>query len=559
MRYRRSILAPVAVLATAVITGGWFLQRGVDQEQNVYFQARLFQEVVDRISSDFVEAVPKDSLYHSAITGLIKELKDPNSSFMAASEYENLRIRTQGDYGGVGLEITERDNYVTVVSTIPGTPGTRAGLRPGDQFVEIDGKPAEGMDSDKAVDLLRGPAGTEVSVKVRRLGVEQPISFTIKRERIHLKSVPFALALPNGIAYVPLQVVRETSSQELKAALDSLKSVRALRGIVLDLRGNPGGLLEQGIAVSDLFVKRGAEVVETRGRAAHQSETFKAPSGDRYENVPIAVLVDEYSASAAEIISGALQDHDRGLILGMPSYGKGSVQTLFRVSGGNVLRLTTARWYTPLGRSIDKPHELQLKARETGTLTLNGTLTTPPTLAGRPTLKSESGRTLYGGGGITPDVIVLADTLTTQEQMAVRQLYHQAGAYESASFNFGVRLIQQQPGLRPGFTISDPDLDRLYQSLPDSLQAEVTREDFSKASRWIRYDLERKVARQKWGEAAEFERTIPYDLQLKAALDLLTRADSPATLFHAAEEARSRTLGSGPGAAAAARNRPGAG
>src|SRR6185295_1143984 len=162
MRYRRSILAPIAVLGVAVITGGWFLQRGVDQEQNVYFQARLFQEVLDRIASDFVEPVPKDSLYHSAIDGLIKELKDPNSSFMEAAEYENLRIRTQGDYGGVGLEITEREGFVTVVTTIPGTPGTRAGLRPGDQFVEIDGKNAEGMDSDKAVDLLRGPAGTDV-------------------------------------------------------------------------------------------------------------------------------------------------------------------------------------------------------------------------------------------------------------------------------------------------------------------------------------------------------------------------------------------------------------
>lgn len=543
MRYRRSIFAPIAVLGVAVVTGGWFLQRGVDQEQNVYFQARLFQEVVDRISSDFVEPVPKDSLYHSAVTGLIKELKDPNSSFMAADEYENLRIRTQGDYGGVGLEITERDNFVTVVSTIPGTPGTRAGIRPGDQFVEIDGKPGDGMDADKAVDLLRGAAGTEVEVEVRRLGVDQPISFTLKRERIHLKSVPYGLSLPGGIAYVPLNVVRETSSAELKSALDSLKGTSGLRGIVLDLRGNPGGLLEQGIAVSDLFVPKGSAVVETRGRAANQSERFSAPTGDHYPNVPIAVLVDEYSASAAEIISGALQDHDRGLIVGMPSYGKGSVQTLFRVSGGNVLRLTTAKWFTPLGRSIDKPHDLQLKARETGTLTLNGTLTTPPLLEGRPTLKSEKGRTLYGGGGITPDVIVLADTLTTSEQTAVRALYRQAGAFESAAFEFAVRLIQERPGLTPDFRITDLDLDRLYQGLSDTMKTEIPRDAFEKASRWVRYDLERKVARQKWGESAEFQRTMPYDLQLKAALDLLRKADSPTALFQSAEEAQARRAG----------------
>src|SRR5262245_60000181 len=295
MRYRRAILAPFAVLATAIITGGWFLQQGVGQEQNVYFQARLFQEVVDRIASDYVERVAKDSLYHSAITGVIKELEDPNSSFMEADEYENLRIRTQGDYGGVGLEITERDGFVTVVAPIPGSPGARAGIRPGDQFVEIEGKDAAGWDSDQAVEVLRGPAGSDVHVKVRRLGVADPIPYTLKRERIHLKSVPFALALDGGIAYVPLTVVRETSSEEMKTALDSLRSAGALKGIVLDLRGNPGGLLEQGIAVSDLFVPRGADIVETRGRNEDQTETFKAPRGDRYQSVPVVVLVDEYN------------------------------------------------------------------------------------------------------------------------------------------------------------------------------------------------------------------------------------------------------------------------
>ena len=542
MRYRRSILAPVAVLATAVVTGGWFLQQGVDQEQNVYFQARLFQEVVDRIASDFVEAVPKDSLYQSAIDGLIRELKDPNSSFLVASDYEDLRIRTHGNYGGVGLEITEREGYVTVVTPIPGTPGARAGIRPGDQFVEIGGQAAEGWDSDQAVEVLRGPAGSEVQVKVRRLGVDQPIPFTLQRERIHLKSVPFALALERGIAYVPLQVVRETSSEELRTALDSLEASGSLRGVVLDLRGNPGGLLEQGIAVSDLFVPRGVDIVETRGRAPNQSETFRSGRDERYPNVPVVVMVDEYSASASEIISGALQDHDRAVVVGTPTYGKGSVQTLFRMSGGNVLRLTTARWFTPVGRSIDKPHELQLASRESGTLTLDGTLTRRPDLEGRPTLASKAGRSLYGGGGITPDVIVLADTLTSEEQLAVRALYRQAGAFVVATFNFAVRLIQEQPALRPDFRITDQDLDRLYASLSDDIKVEVSFDLYQKAARFIRYELEQKVALQKWGEAAQFHRKFPYDLQLRAALDLLGRAVSPATLFQAADEARSQMV-----------------
>ncbi len=554
MRYRRSILAPVAVLGIAVVTGGWFLQQGVKQEENVYFQARLFQEVVDRIASDFVDPVPKDSLYQSAIEGLITEIADPNSSLMAASDYEDLRIRTQGDYGGVGLEITEREGFVTVVSPIPGTPGARSGIRPGDQFVEIDGKPAAGWNSNQAVEVLRGPAGSDVLVKVRRLGVDQPIPFTLRRERIHLKSVPFAISLGQGIAYVPLQVVRETSSAELRAALDSLKAAAgSLKGIVLDLRGNPGGLLEQGIAVSDLFVAKGAGIVETRGRAPNQSETFNASQGDHYPNVPVVALVDEYSASAAEIISGALQDYDRALVVGMPSYGKGSVQTLFRLSGGNVLRLTTARWYTPVGRSIDKPHDQQIAARETGARTLNGTYTQVPMLAGRPTTKSKGGRTLYGGGGITPDVIVLADTLTSDEQTALRALEPQAGAFQTALFNFAVRLIQERSSLQPDFTISDQDLDRVYDSLDDAIKAEVSRDVYRKAARFIRYDLERKVALQKWGEGAEFRRSIAHDTQLRAALDLIGRADSPAALFRAAEQASPRTPASAATADSAAR------
>ena len=534
MKLTRSIFAPAAVLATAVFTGGLFLQQGVAQGQNVYFRARLFQEVLDRISSDYVEEIAKDSLYQSAVTGLIRDLNDPNSSFMEAADYENLRIRTQGAYGGVGLEITERDGYVTVVAPIPGSPGARAGIRPGDQFVEIEGRPAQGWDDNQAVEILRGEAGTEVSVKMKRRGVDRPISFTLERERIHLRSVPFALSLAPGIAYVPLQVVRETSSEEVRAALDSLAGVDPLSGIVLDLRGNPGGLLEQGIAVSDLFLDEGASIVETRARTPSETEEFTASSGDRFPGVPMVVLVDEYSASASEIISGALQDHDRALVAGMPSYGKGSVQTLFRLSGGNVLRLTTARWYTPVGRSINKLREEQIAARETGTLTLDGALTTSPVLEGRPTLESKGGRTLYGGGGITPDVVVLADTLTSEEQTAVRSLYQNAGALEVSAFNFAVRFIQDRPSLEPDFEITDGDLGLLYESLDDTIRDQMDREDFMGASRYIRYDLERKVALQKWGEATEFLRRVPYDLQLQSALALLGRADSPESLFQVA-------------------------
>ena len=244
MATRRSIIAPAVVLTAAVVTGGWLLQRGVGQEQNVYYQVRLFEEVVDHVAPQYVEDVDKGQLYQEAIDGLLQQLGDPNTSFISAEQYEDIRIRTMGDYGGVGLEITERDGFVTVVGPIPGTPGERAGVRPGDQFVEIAGENAEGWTVDKAVDALRGRAGTDVEVKMRRPGVDQPIPFTLRREEIHLKAVPFTTMLENGVLYVPLQIFRETSSSEIRDAFQALPNRAAVKSIVLDLRDNPGGLLE---------------------------------------------------------------------------------------------------------------------------------------------------------------------------------------------------------------------------------------------------------------------------------------------------------------------------
>src|SRR5688572_766055 len=379
MATRRSIIAPAVVLIAAVVTGGWLLQRGVGQEQNVYFQVRLFEEVVDHVANQYVEGVDKGELYQSAIDGLLEQLGDPNTSFISAEQYEDIRIRTMGDYGGVGLEITERDGFVTVVGPIPGTPGERAGVRPGDQFVEIAGENAEGWTVDKAVDALRGRAGTDVEVKMRRPGVDQPIPFTLRREEIHLKAVPFTTMLENGVLYVPLQIFRETSSSEIRDAFQALPNRAAVKSIVLDLRDNPGGLLEEGIGVSDLFLPGGKPIVETKGRAAGQDETYSAGDGDDiFGDLPVVVLVDGASASASEIVAGALQDHDRALVIGMPTFGKGSVQTLYRLSGGNVLRLTTARWFTPSGRSIQKEGDEEAAAVTSVVITLDGRLMPRP-------------------------------------------------------------------------------------------------------------------------------------------------------------------------------------
>jgi len=463
---RRSVAAPIMVAFFSVIAGGWLLQKGVDRAENVYVRVRLFQEVVDRVEASFVDEVDREALYNSAISGIISDLGDPHSSYMPASDYEDLRIRTEGEYGGVGLEVVDRNGYVTVVSPIPGGPGGRMGIRAGDAFFEIEGVAADTMVTTEAVDLLRGRPGTDVHVRMLRPGVEEPLDFTLTREEIRLKAVPFAVMLPGDVGYVPLLTVRETSATEIRAAVDSLND-EGMRALVLDLRGNLGGLLDQGIAVSDLFLDRGQGIVETRGRAPGQSDMYSASGPDLYEGLPVVVLVNSASASASEIIAGALQDYDRAVVIGETTYGKGSVQTLFRLTGGDVLRLTTARWYTPLGRSIHLDPEDRGRGDPLYTISISGQTVQPVTIEGRPEFESDGGRTLYGGGGITPDLYVSPETLEPREVRGVKGVSTRGGSFFTALFKFGVEYVSEHPALTTGFYLSRADLDTFYGSLPN--------------------------------------------------------------------------------------------
>lgn len=525
---RRGVFAPVAVVAFAVMAGGWLLQEGVDRASNIYVRIRVLQEVVDHVESSFVDDVDAAGLYNSAIDGLIRDLDDPHSSFLPADEYENLSIRIEGEYGGVGLEVVDRGGWVTVVSAMSGTPGQRAGIRTGDQFFEIEGIPADTMVTEEAVELLRGPPGTEVTVKMLRPGVEEPIEFTIERATILLRAVPFALMLEPGIGYVPLQTVSETSSREVRAAVDSLRG-EGLEGLILDLRGNPGGLLDEGIAVSDLFLEAELPIVETRGRAARQSQTYSSSSPDRYRDVPIVVLVDGTSASASEIIAGALQDHDRAVVVGETTYGKGSVQSLFRLTGGDVLRLTTARWYTPVGRLIDRDRDAVVDVTE-HELAISGQVVRPTVLDGRPEYESLGGRTLLGGGGITPDLYVAPETLSPEEAEAVYRVFRRAGGFTAALFNYAVAFVQDHPNAQPGFAVRDFELEDFYETLPE-WRGEVDRDEFMNAQRWVRYLMEREIALQAWGDAGQFQQSRRHDTQLATAIELLQAAPSTADLI----------------------------
>ncbi len=539
MRFSRSVLAPGLILATALLCGGWFLQQGIAQDRNVYFQVRLFEEVLDRVAEDYVDPVELDALYGTAIDAVIDELDDPNTEFLSAFEWSNLRISTQGEYAGVGLEIVRQGDWITVVSALPGTPGERAGIRAGDRIVEVEGESARGWNSDRAVTVLRGRPGTEVDVRIGRPGIELPIPFTLRRATVQILSVPFTHLFEDGVGYVPLRVFSESAYDELKGAIEQLMEDGATR-MILDLRGNPGGLLDQGVALADLFLDERLTVAETRGRTRGQNSILRTSQAESFPGLPLVVLIDGRSASASEILAGALQDHDRALVMGATSFGKGLVQTLYRLSGGNMLKLTTARWYTPSGRSIQKTRQGDASVFDDGVLTLAGRWVPRPSVEDREPYRSVGGRRLLGGGGITPDVQMLPDTLTDAEETAVLSLLQQASRFSSGLFEFAVRYIQERPDPSPDFSIGEADISRFHEHLAESgIEAEASVMDG--AQRYLRFQLERQIALRRAGAEGEFLRLMTADVPLARAVELLQRARSQQDLFDLA-------LAEGPGA-----------
>ncbi|MEX0856000.1 MAG: S41 family peptidase [Gemmatimonadota bacterium] len=539
MQSPRALLGPGIVVLLTLVAGGWFLQQGIAQDRGSLADSRLFQEVLDHIADRYVDSIDRDSLYASAIQGILTELGDPNTSLMNGETFENFRLQTEGDYGGVGLEISDRDDFITVVSPLPGTPGARAGIRAGDEIVAVDGVSTRDWPVQQAVQVLRGTPGTDAQVQIVRPGVGDPIDFTITRERIQLLSVPFATLLEGDIGYVPLGLFSETSTAEVRAAADSLRDAGAT-SFILDLRGNPGGILDQGVGITDLFLPSGASVVETRGRDGLPNGALRASTPDRYEGMPVVVLVDRGSASASEIVAGALQDHDRALVLGTTTFGKGSVQSLYPLSNNYVLKMTTARWYTPQGRSIEREDGEDLDpinpvALTEGTehlpITVTGAYVLPPDTAGRPTVTSAGGRTLFGGGGIVPDVLAAQDTLTAAEQEATRALSEEWGSFSLGLFSYAVGFLNAYQSEDPNFVITDADLVALHEHLRTERELELDLETFLRAEPVIRYELETEIAGQGWDALEGFRRTIRFDTPLQQALALLREADSPEDLF----------------------------
>lgn len=532
MKLARNTIAPVIVASIALVTGGWFLQRGAQQEQNVYYQANLFNEVLHRVSDQFVDQKQPATLYKMAIEGMLQELGDPHTVLMSSDDHSRLMVETQGEYGGVGMEIDSRDGWITVISPLPGTPAERAGLQAGDRIVEIDGTTTRNLAADGAVKLLRGQRGTPVQLKVARIGVDEAIEFRIVREEIRIKSVPAAYMIDDQIGYAELVAFRERSTEELTEAIDRLRG-QGMKGLILDLRGNPGGLLDQGISVADVFLPRGVPVAETRSRIASQNQKANANQPDNYPGMPIVVLVGPGSASAAEILAGALQDHDRVLVVGRTTFGKGSVQSIFPLANKNYLKMTTARWYTPVGRSIQRPYGIGAHGEDVAQVEGGDTSALANDTTKKPSYKTDSGRIVYGGGGIHPDLVVNPDTLTVDERAFYEIAQKQAQAYRTAAFNYAVRYVKANPNLRPDFAVTDDMLNGLYQSLQEA-GIKVPRDIYDRARSAVSEDLAVEIAYSRGGRQGWRQRVNTNSNEVAVALQLLHSANSPESLFSAA-------------------------
>jgi carboxyl-terminal processing protease len=510
----------LALAFVVLFTLGWWVGRG-GASAGLYGNLDLFVEVLNRVEQNYVDPVKPEKLIEGALKGMLHDL-DPYSQYLDASAYANLENVTTGTFGGIGVVMSVRDDYPTVISPIEGTPAYRAGIRSGDVFVKIDGRSAAGLSIDEAADRLRGEKGTRVTVTVVRAGEDGEHDVTIERDVIVTNSVPYAFAVDSGVGYLRLASFSEKSGAEVRAALEKLRAAGA-KSVVLDLRSNPGGLLSQAVDVAQQFLPKGQLVVYTRGRASTPEQRFFTTEAGAESRWPVVVLIDAGSASASEIVAGALQDLDRALVVGQTSFGKGSVQTVYPLQDKRTaLKLTVARYYTPSGRSIHRLRADTLAA-DSGDDTEAPPAPAKSDTTARPQFKTAAGRIVFGGGGITPDVQVPADTLSPLARRV---------ELRSLPFKFANRWVTEH--LKAGTPASLPaETWRGFSEYARKDLGNVGAAAFEAERTVLERAVRREMARRTGGDAAAARVALEGDPVFRRALAVLARAKAPRDVFAA--------------------------
>jgi len=503
---RRSLFLVVFVLVTCGFLGLLFAQKNLNVatsgDSDVRDSLHQFTDVYAVVEQNYAEPVNADkAIYNGAIPGMLHVL-DPHSNFFDPKSYALLREDQRGKYYGVGMTVGPRNNKVIVIAPFVGTPAYRAGIRPGDIIIAVDGKPTDNMSTSDVADLLKGPKGTTVHISVLREGAEKPIEFAVVRDEIPRYSVDLHFEIRPGIGYMHVNGFNETTEKEVQ---DALEQMGDLKGLVLDLRQNPGGLLSEGVGVADKFLRKGAVIVSHHGRSSPEKR-YVASHGNGGKEYPLVVLVNKGTASAAEIVAGAIQDHDRGLIVGQITFGKGLVQTVYPLSENTGLALTTAKYYTPSGRLIQRDYSnvslydyyYNRESEDNNNHEVKLT---------------DSGRTVYGGGGITPDVKL---TAPKSNRFQDSLLLHYA------FFNFAKKYsLAHHPG--KNFEVDDVVLQDFRKFL-DEEKIPYTEADLLQNNDWVRSNIKSEVFVDSYGQEEGLKVRAETDPEVLKALELLPQA-----------------------------------
>ena len=494
MRSPRFLTAAVMAVLVSAALGGLFGNSAAATQSDITEHYRIYTAALAAVEREYVEDLPSDRLVYSSIDGLLKTL-DPHSNFFDPREYAQMRERQQGSYYGLGVTIASIDGDITIQSIFEGSPAYKRGIRRGDVIARVEGDSMKGWTTEEAVRRLKGPKGTTVNISIKRRGAEELIDMEVMRDEVNITTVRGAFMIDGQTGYVKLAEFSETSDRELGAALEQLRA-RGMKRLVFDLRDNPGGLLDQAILVSNRFLPRGDLIVYQRGRVDNSDEDYHARNKSDYIDLPLVVLVNRNSASASEIVAGALQDHDRGLVVGETTFGKALVQSVYRISNNAGVAVTTARYYTPSGRLIQRPWDGSFDEYLTYSLRDQSEQTHRSDADVKYT---DAGRKVYSGGGIEPDKFIAGPIEGFSPTRFGRQLYaRQAFAQFADQFTAegDNRLAAANKGKKSvakGFTVDAAmmaDFRKLLESQRVKIDEEAFQKDLDFIKAMIHYDID---------------------------------------------------------------------
>ncbi len=519
------------LLLTAGVIVGFQLRETIDPPPQYANPMEKFKEVFDFVIYNYFKPIEKSDLVDKAIIGMLNEL-DPHSFYIPAKEMKEIQIQMQGSFEGIGIEFAIVDDTLLVVAPLSGGPSEAVGLKAGDRIVEVDGKNIAGIGitNNDVFKLLRGPKGTKVTIKVKRPGVKELLEFTIIRDKIPVYSVDYSYMINDSIGYIKITRFAETTFREFMQHLRKLKT-QGLKHLILDLRSNPGGYLRMAEQISDVFLSEGKMIVYTKGRIPESNqEYFATPFISGFEHGGLVILIDEGSASASEIVSGAVQDWDRGLIVGRRSFGKGLVQHQKILRDGSAIRIVIARYYTPSGRCIQKPFDKSTKAYEReiwerfqrGEVYDSSKIQIPDSLK----FKTKGGRIVYGGGGIIPDVFVPRDTSGTSPYLT--KLFVK-GIFREFAIKYAERHPEIKNQYQNGFDFAkrfqvDDKLLKELTAFAEKKGVKFNKKDFEHSKKYIAINAKAMIGRQFFREEGFYPVIHQIDNELQKAIEVMPKA-----------------------------------